>query len=81
MLRTPLQAPSANAFAERWIATVRAGCLDWLLIVGRSRLEVLGVYVKHDNAHRPHRALGLEALCPAVGLHLIREVAKPGTTT
>ena len=45
VLRTPVQAPNANAFAERWIATVRAECLDWLLIVGRSHLEqVLRVY-------------------------------------
>ena len=34
VLVTPLQAPNANAYAERWIRTVRAECLDWLLIVG-----------------------------------------------
>jgi putative transposase len=79
VLRTPLQAPNANALAERWIATVRAECLDWLLIVGRSHLEqVLRVYVNHYNAHRPHRALGLEAPHPAVGLHLIREGGQAG---
>jgi putative transposase len=32
VLVTPVQAPNANA--ERWIRTVRAECLDWLLIVG-----------------------------------------------
>jgi putative transposase len=59
---TPVQAPNANAFAERWIGTVRAECLDWLLIVGRGHLEqVLKVYTKRYNQHRPHRALGLEA--------------------
>jgi transposase InsO family protein len=59
---TPVQAPNANAYAERWIRTVRAECLDWLLTVGRGHLEqVLRVYVGHYNRHRPHRALGLQA--------------------
>jgi putative transposase len=62
---TPVQAPNANAFAERWVGTVRAECLDWLLIVGRRHLEqVLRVYVGHYNVHRPHRALGLAAPDP-----------------
>jgi hypothetical protein len=57
VLITPVQAPNANAYAERWIRTARAECLDWLLIVGRSHLEqVLRVYVEHYNSHRPHRA-------------------------
>jgi len=61
VLLTPVQAPNANAYAERWIRTVRAECLDWLLIAGRGHLErVLRVYVAHYNAHRPHRALRLE---------------------
>jgi hypothetical protein len=34
VLRTPLQAPNANAYAERWFGIVRAECLDWLLVVG-----------------------------------------------
>jgi len=52
VLLTPVQAPNANAHAERWIRTVRAECLDWLLIVGRGHLErVLGVYVEHYLRH------------------------------
>ena len=62
VLVTPFQAPKANAYAERWVRTVRAECLDWLLILGRGHLEqVLRVYVQHYNRHRPHRALGLQA--------------------
>jgi putative transposase len=60
VLVTPVQAPRANAYAERWVRTVRAECLDWLLIVGRGHLEkVLRVYIQHYNGHRPHRSLGL----------------------
>jgi putative transposase len=69
VLVTPVQAPNANAYAERWIRTLRAECLDWLLIVGRGHLEqALRVYVQHYNAHRPHRALGLQPPDPVVGL-------------
>ena len=57
---TPIRAPRANAFSERWVRTVRAECLDWVLILGRRHLElVLGVYVEHYNRERPHRGLDL----------------------
>ena len=58
VIRTPVQAPNANAYAERWVRTVRADCLDRILILGRRHLEhVLRVYRRHYNEHRPHRAL------------------------
>jgi len=57
VLRTPAQAPRANAFAERWVRTARRECLDHALIHGeRHLLATLGQYVVHYNAHRPHRA-------------------------
>jgi putative transposase len=60
VLVTPVRAPKANAYAERWVRTVRAECLDWLLVVGRGHLEqILRVYVQHYNRHRPHRGLML----------------------
>ena len=69
ILLSPVQAPDANAYAERWVGTVRAECLDWLLIVGRGHLEpVLRTYVEHYNQHRPHRALSLEAPDPPTEL-------------
>jgi putative transposase len=59
ILRTPVRAPRANAFAERWVGTVRHEVLDRMLIVGRRQLEtMLAGYVAHYNEHRPHRALG-----------------------
>ena len=60
VIRTPVQAPNANANAERWVRTVRSDCLDRILILGRRHLErVLRLYTKHYNGHRPHRALQL----------------------
>jgi putative transposase len=60
MIRTPVQAPNANAHAERWVRTLRAECLDRILILCRRHLEhVLRVYRCHYNEHRPHRALDL----------------------
>jgi putative transposase len=57
---TPVQAPKANAIAERFVRTARSECLDWLLIVNRRHLErVLRVFVHHYNSHRPHRSLKL----------------------
>ena len=74
---TPVQASNANAYAERWIRTVRAECLDWLLIIGRGHLEqVLRRYVEHYNQHRPHRALGLEPPDPLAGLTLVGEARR-----
>jgi putative transposase len=60
IIKTPIQAPNANAYAERWVRTVRQECLDWLLIWGRRHLEgVLDEYVRHYNDERPHRNLDL----------------------
>ena len=61
IVKTPVRAPQANAIAERFVRTVRAECLDWLLILNRRHLErVLRVFVEHYNTHRPHRALKLQ---------------------
>jgi hypothetical protein len=72
IVRIPYRAPNANAYAERWVGTVRRDCLDWLLIASRKQLEgVLRVYVEHYNTHRLHRALGLKPPAPAPRLQLI----------
>ncbi len=58
VLRSPPQAPKANAYAERWVSTVRRECLDRMLIFHERQLvHVLAEYATHYNTHRPHRAL------------------------
>jgi putative transposase len=59
VLRTPVRAPQANAYAERWVGTVRRELLDRMLILGCRELRaVLAEYVDQYNSHRPYRALG-----------------------
>jgi putative transposase len=60
VIHTPIRAPQANAYAERFVRTVRAECLDWLLIIGRRHLETVPrIYTAHYNRERPHRGLAL----------------------
>jgi putative transposase len=66
VIHTPVRAPQANAYAERFVRTVRNECLDWLLIIGRRHLEhVLRIYIQHYNRERPHRGLALQMPKPA----------------
>ena len=63
VIKTP---PRANAYAERWVRTVRGECLDWILVWNRGHLHrVLTAFIGHYNAARPHRSLDLEVPAPA----------------
>jgi transposase InsO family protein len=58
-IKTPPQAPRANAICERVIGTLRGELLDRILILGPRHLRrILAEYVIHYNAHRPHQSLG-----------------------
>ena len=65
ILRTPLRTLNANAYAERFVRTVRSECLDRLLIVNARHLErVLRSYARHYNQHRPHQGISQEIPVP-----------------
>jgi putative transposase len=56
------RSPRANAYAERWVRTVRSEVIDRMLITGPRHLQaVLNEYIGHYNRHRPHRARNLRA--------------------
>lgn len=59
ILKTPFQAPQANAFCERLIGTVRRECLDFLIPLNERHLRgILREWVAHYNQGRPHASLG-----------------------
>jgi transposase InsO family protein len=65
-LKTPPQAPKANAYAECWVRTVRTECLGWALVWNRRHLErILTDYLQHYNTARPLRGIGLNTPVPA----------------
>jgi hypothetical protein len=65
VIHTPFRAPNANAFAERWVRTVRDECLRKLLIVNQAHLRsVLREYVGYFNPSRPHQGIGQQTPIP-----------------
>ena len=59
MLKTPYQAPRANAICERFLRSVRQECLDHVLILHEKQLQrVLNSYVAYFNRARPHQGIG-----------------------
>jgi putative transposase len=58
LLRTPYQAPRANATCERFLGSARRECLDHLLILHEKQLQqVLNQYVAYFNRARPHQGI------------------------
>jgi len=59
---TPLQAPNANAYSERWVRTAREECLDHILIINEAHLRrVLKEFIDYYNSRRPHQGLNQQS--------------------
>ena len=57
IIRTPPRAPRANAHCERVIGTLRREVLDHVLIWNEAHArQILEIYARHYNGHRPHQA-------------------------
>jgi putative transposase len=58
VIQTPFRAPNANAYAERWVRTIREECLDHILIMNTNHLKrVLVEFSDYYNATRPHQGI------------------------
>ena len=59
------QAPNANAYAERFVRSIRAEWLDRLILFGERRLlRALDEFVAHDHGERNHQGLGNQLITP-----------------
>ena len=62
---TPYRAPKANAFAERWVRSLRGECLDHLLIINKRHLHrVVREFVQFYNEARPHQGIDQQIPIP-----------------
>ncbi len=56
MIRLLVRSPDLNAYAERWIRSLRQECLDSIIVLNEPHLcWVLTEYVGYYNKHRPHQ--------------------------
>ena len=61
----PVRAPNANAYAERFVRSIREECLDRLILFGEGRLfRALDEFVAHYHGERNHQGLGNELIHP-----------------
>jgi len=86
VLRTPIQAPKANAYCERLVGTLRRECLDFLIPLKHLRM-MLKEWVQHYNDGRPHLSLGpgipspaKESMIPPLRQHQRRHQCPDGCT-
>ena len=62
---TPIRAPNANSYSERWVRSVREECLDWILILNEAHLQrVLNAYLAYYNKRRPHQGIEQQSPIP-----------------
>jgi putative transposase len=58
VIRTPIRAPNANAYAERWVRSIPQECLNQLITINERHLNsVLQEYIAYCNTKRPHQGL------------------------
>ena len=63
LIKTPYQAPNANAHSERFVRTIKEECLDRMILFGEAHLRrVVDEFLVHYNHERNHQGLGNELI-------------------
>jgi len=67
-IRLPPYSPNLNAYAERWVRTIKEDCLNHLVLLGEGSLRhAVSEYVEFYNHERPHQSLDNELVVPELG--------------
>jgi putative transposase len=62
-VRLPSRSPNLNAFAERFVRSIKQECLERVVPMGEAHLrELVNEYVQHYQHERPHQGLGGELI-------------------
>jgi len=64
-VRCLARAPNCNAFAERFVRSIKEECLDRMILFGEASLRrALREYVVHYHSERNHQGVGNRLLLP-----------------
>ena len=67
-IRLPARSPNLNAYAERFVLSIKRECLGRLVLLGEGHLRhAVGEYVAHDHLERPHQGLENLRILPLRG--------------
>jgi len=64
-VRLPARSPNFNAYAERYVRTIKEGCLDRMILIGEGPLRrAIGGFVVHYHTERNHQSLENKIIRP-----------------
>ena len=73
-IQLPARSPNLNAFAERWVRSVKQECLSKLILLDEASLRrALDEYVQHYHAERNHQGKDNVLLFPVIGESRVRD--------
>jgi putative transposase len=66
-VRLPPRSPNLNAYAERFVRSVKESCLDRMILVGEALLRrAVREFIEHYHVERNHQGLGNRLIRPVV---------------
>ena len=74
VIRLPPRSPNLNAFAERFVRSIKEECLSRMIFFGRASLRhAIAQYMVHYHGERNHQGLGNRLLQPVTNLGALRD--------